>query len=586
MTTFISSATLSGRSGCGGTGAVDKLFYDHPMSRKLSGVALEQTADANAYSSSGYVFQEFRFPSNFPRGADPKIPAITGFAILATTTGESTGDYIVDQYIDDYGWSPVAWGTTSSKEVSASSAVEDAVWLNVFFNAQDITQTWTRLFRIGFNPTSNITKIWYTTPNPMSAYIRALASDGVTPLAGGGSSSALNFKIYTATADDGSDFLGNTYRSLVVRNEAVNVDTTDALTKDKFWLSKPNPSQFAIENLFFDLRQGTDPVVVDRVYLDPVTPDVWFNVYYSNDATPGYNEDSWNDLMWTRVPRKFHALRADEFAFPEPVRGRFFKIEFTHLQPRLYAPGNFQTPIIYKKHPKWVLDYFLALYAQQTSTAQFNSPTVNLRYDAIDLAYRYYSDDINQSALSPTAIESAVNVNKLVDFLKSESTENTVDLETLVQINRSMQPFLNQPFMQGREGYLLSEYMAQEDVYSVEQIKPTISRAAQRVSEEQAQLVLEKNFPVTSFYLPCRHKYRVSQGYFDNDRAYFAGVYEVAFTREKYVSRYDTDVYIESVGDNINVESNDFEWEDGAWVVNTSGYNLANRIDTGTDPSP
>lgn len=574
MTAYTGTLSLSGNGVMGASLFQNQTLYAHPASRDLSGVILEQTVTPNDFvAATNYSFQEFRLPINYPRGEDQKIPNLTGFSTLVTTTAAANLTYTLDVYLDDYGWLTLAQGTATSNKVSETAAYGDAVWFEVYFNSIDVSQIWQKLFRFGVKDAGNITKVWYTTPSPIGDITKALGSDGITPIDGAGTTASLVFKVFAAVADQGTDFLGNTYRSLLVRNESENVATTDSSAKDKYWLSKPNPSQFAIENLYFDLRDDTEPVVVDRLYLDPATPGIWFNVYYSNDTVPGYNEDSWNNLLWTRVPRKFNAIRAEEFAFPEPVRGRFFKVEFTHLQPRYYAPGNFQAPMIYKKHPKWVLDYFLILYEKEISIERYNVDKIKMRYDALDLAFKYYADDIKQLPDSPDATQSSTDVERLVDFFKTQTppTADQVDLDTLVKINQTMQPFLDHPIQNSRSTqYLLADYVEVPETYSTEIMTYAPSGTARRVTEDQTQLVLEKNFPVTFFYPTCRHIYRTSQSLFENDRAYFAGVKEVAFTRERYTARTDTQLYIESVGDNLNLDVNDFDWENGTWVTNKS----------------
>jgi hypothetical protein len=71
-------------------------------------------------------------------------------------------------------------------------------------------------------------------------------------------------------------------------------------------------------------------------------------------------------------------------------------------------------------------------------------------------------------------------------------------------------------------------------------------------------VVLEQSYPVMFFYLTSRHRYRQVEATFEADRAYFAGVRELAFLRENYVAEYDTPVYIESNTDAVSVEQNDF----------------------------
>jgi hypothetical protein len=70
-----------------------------------------------------------------------------------------------------------------------------------------------------------------------------------------------------------------------------------------------------------------------------------------------------------------------------------------------------------------------------------------------------------------------------------------------------------------------------------------------------------------NFYMPCRHQYKKSLSVFENDRAYFAGVREIAFERDYYAANTDNAVYTETAGDEDNIESNDFVASEGKWVI-------------------
>jgi hypothetical protein len=46
----------------------------------------------------------------------------------------------------------------------------------------------------------------------------------------------------------------------------------------------------------------------------------------------------------------------------------------------------------------------------------------------------------------------------------------------------------------------------------------------------------------------------------------FVGVKEIAFLRDRYTQAYDTNLYIESAGDTVNIERNDFVNSGGIWT--------------------
>lgn len=413
--------------------------------------------------------------------------------------------------------------------------------------------------------------LWYSSPNPLAvgANLRAFQQDGVTQITDGGASVSLLFRVLAGVADSGRDFLGNNYRNVVTKANASNI-STEAI--DRFWLSKPNPSRFGVESLYFDVRSGEDAVVVDRIHLDPLTPGVYFNIYYSNDPIPGYDETTWDNLMWERVPAIFVMHRRETHVLPRPITAKYIKLEFSHLQARHYAPGNFQRPTIYKKFPKWVTDYYLAAYATKVDPTRYTKSVVTLRYDALDLAYNYYLDDIRQQPDYPNVVEGMADVAALKRFLSAEpSLADQADAETLGQIKLAFRPFLNSPHSLGRFGDLLFEYGNPSDEqrqnYSTEVIRRARAQTGQVAADDLDQIVVEKQYPVMSFFLTCRHRYKLSSSYFERDQAYFAGVKEVAFTREHYASKFDHPLYIESAGDNVTVERNDFATKNFTWVV-------------------
>jgi hypothetical protein len=137
-----------------------------------------------------------------------------------------------------------------------------------------------------------------------------------------------------------------------------------------------------VESLYFNttLPDGTGRVI-DKVLVDPETPGVYFTVYYSNEDGVPTTEDEWENKLWTRVPET-SALSRESHVLPEPIVAKFVKVEFTHLQARSYSPGDFARPTSYKKHPKWVLDYFLARLDADKARQKITGGRVAVIYDA------------------------------------------------------------------------------------------------------------------------------------------------------------------------------------------------------------
>lgn len=345
---------------------------------------------------------------------------------------------------------------------------------------------------------------------------------------------------------------------MVVEKKPSDLDTFQDKGDFDFWMSKPNPSKFAVESLYFDMRDGENAQVIDRMLLDPITKDVYFHIYYSSDGDPGEAERDWERKQWTRVPKTFQMKAREVHALPDPVTTKYVKLEFTHLSPEAYDPGEFQQDIFYKKHPKWVLNYFLARLSDRNTDDAFVASTVRINYDALDLAYDYYLDDLGQEPDGPTPLAPASNSNFLNQFLVDQGdASDQVDANTLDRIRLAFAPYQDHPAVNAPLDSVLKSYASPSN-YPVEVI-PDISADTSDVSSlRRESIIYEQTYPVMFFFVTCQHNYRQVSAKLSYDRAYFVGIRELAFTRDNYTSKYDNPLYIESVGDNKNLERNDF----------------------------
>ena len=78
-------------------------------------------------------------------------------------------------------------------------------------------------------------------------------------------------------------------------------------------------------------------VVIDSIILDPLTPGVAFNIYYTNDLTGSESnepmtEEQWEQKLWQRVPQSYVTSVKTTYVLPEPITAKFVKIEFSQLQ--------------------------------------------------------------------------------------------------------------------------------------------------------------------------------------------------------------------------------------------------------------
>lgn len=580
-----------------------------------------------------WVYQEFRLPDNYQRGEGDKTPPLTAIQIFCAIESGYAKTAALDYKLEHYEVS--GWETLTEGTVLGAHSDGDEVWFDLYFDHPvDIKDAWlTDSFRFGvkarnntgvkdvpcpYNPLLGILAalgqainiriepgelkpltvnsipalvyrdpdsdecllsyqygvkwLWYAVAPPFSWALSYLS--GGTPIQHNNIDVAFKFKILAGVADSGQDIIGNPQRQTIHWNSADNLDTFTNKTENDFWLSKPNPSEFAVESLYFDMTSGSGLAqVVDRVLIDPITVGVYFHVYFSNDGDPGTSEIEWERKLWTPVVKTFQMNRREVHALPNPITAKYIKVEFSHLRPEKYEPGDFQVPIRFKKHPKWVLNYFLARLSElQTSDDPIVASRVRVNYNALDLAYNYYLDDLGQEPDAPVHLDQSANENLLSQFLTDQSdAAEQVDPITLGKITTAFQPFQKVPGTAGAIESVLKLYNNAGTNYPIETIADPRNPSFDVSSLRRERLIFENQFPVMFFYVTARHLYRVSEAQLNYNRAYFAGVREVAFTRDNYTAQADDQLYVEGVGDNVNVERNDFKSDPVTfdWVAHT-----------------
>lgn len=301
------------------------------------------------------------------------------------------------------------------------------------------------------------------------------------------------------------------------------------------------------------------PVVIDSIILDPITPGVAFNVYYTNDLTGSgesgeMTEEEWEQKLWIHVPQSYVTSVKTTYALPEPITAKFIKIEFSHLQARPYEPGDYQKPTQYKLFPDWVATPFLA----ELSLPAFTSKRVGVVYDALELGYKPLIEDLIQGPSSPEHPTPTPSI--------APPASNRVDPETLRRIETTLNTYLNPPAARANPLTLLgvraATNAANAPSYPVEGEPQFRSNSTIAVSGLDRQaVVLDESTPVMFFWVTCRHEYKELRALFENDRAYFAGVKELAFLRSQFSVSADTELYIESGTDDTNTERSDFNVE-------------------------
>lgn len=496
----------------------------------LSGIEQTQNVLSSSAPDPTGTWQTFRLPETYQR-ADKDIPDITGFQFCFDTSSVTDFSANVTLQVAEFG----DWTTLAAGSVRENVVNDTKEWISVYFdNPIKVNREWLlRQFRV---QVQSDTPIW--------------SGDG-----------QIAYKLLAYTADDGTDFLSNRYRSVVRRAAVDDFSTVATDNVNGFWYSKPNPSKYAVESLYFDVRDTNDAAtVVDRVLVDPITPGVYFNLYYSSDGEePGVSEQDWETKLWTPVYQIFKMERRMEHVLPEPITAKYMKVEFSHLQAQHYSPGTFAQPIAYKKFPKWVLDYFMArLTTEQVTEDPFVARSVRVIYDALKLGYDYYLDDLRHDPTDPNCYCGR----SLQSFLQERSdASDQIDTTTAAKVVAELRPFTKQPAerIKGLEWLLGEAALEQMNLnYPVEQVTRPAADTASVSQLNRESLVLEANYPVMFFHVPCRHTYREVEAAFENDRAYFVGIRELAFTRDHYTVASDQGVYVDNLSDWKNVIRNDF----------------------------
>lgn len=537
--------------------------------------AITESDDYVTLSAGTTYYQNLTLPSNYAIGdllSERHIPALTGIQVFVRV---DDADLASIQWT--FGWQQTAAFEILAQGITTGAHTDGDCWFDIYFE-EPVVITESMLdsvFRLSIEGIASVSRWWWFNPSGRTrltyqerAYYDA---EETQPIVEGDNDVSMAFKLLGESPDNGVDLLGNRYRTLVLRNVAENLSTNDSEDEDALWWSKPNPSRFAVENLYFDMRSSAgQATTTDRLLVDPVTPNVYFSVYYSNDT----DESNWDNKLWARVPKTFQARRRETHVFPEPVTASFFKIEFTHLEARYYAPGIFQKPIRYQKHPKWVLDYFMTRLEDDTTNDYKIARSTVVRYNALDLGYNYYLDDLASEPDLPVFIDPHQE-GVVRQFFKTKDVKDYIDSETLLRINTAFQKYTDYTNLMGRFGDVITSHgwylvtlnqlnMPNEDLNAVD----TAIAATNTVSSLRRDAILyEKLMPVMYFFITCRHGYRTLEASFSHDRAYFVGLRQIAFLRDNFSQAYDAPLYVENTGDKINSSRNDFVLKDQRWVV-------------------
>lgn len=374
--------------------------------------------------------------------------------------------------------------------------------------------------------------------------------------------------------DEGFDVFGNPFRTEIVEMGPDAVGDGDSLT---FWQSQPNPERDAVEALYFDVRPSDtedSPVLIDEVYLEPLTPGVSMHIYTSNDSS----EVDWDYKLWEPVPRHY-VIQQGYHALPKPVTCRYVKLEFIRLSAVPYnvlsAPDA--PPITYRKHPTWVQNEIGTIFPIDTETAdRFSSPFDQINVDPLVLGFQRPTDqlhsDLAHVGVPPEAQldQPSTDTQQLQDFVAVsnatdaaatdvETTRGQIDYQPATMFQDDLTDLLDLTRAQSR---FIVESQTSEDIaqYLTETPLVDLDPPSEQSVPDLTEAAQEKLAPLTWFPRTCRHEYQIISSGRPAKIAYFVGLKTVTFTRRNYDASvtYDFPSYLELLVDDENVEYNEF----------------------------
>jgi hypothetical protein len=405
-------------------------------------------------------------------------------------------------------------------------------------------------------------------------------------------------------SDTGSDILGNTYRTDVESLGAENVWDNNPAT---FWQSQPNPVQDAVEALYFDLRNTVTPgtmgfldahdyvsgyddrsmedmklfhedgVVVDEIFIDPITFGPSLHVYYSTDDEP-----HWDNKLWTPIPRNY-TLKKGYIALPSPVFARFIKLEFSNLTPTPYNAIDYPVSpeMTYRKFPTWVRIHFDVIWDNtQISASTFETPYDRIQFDPLVFGFQTVDDRLNtayQDVRQPAPQETEDEIRTFIATITSTSTTGAEDVVQQIQENEiqffgttmwrsNLLDLLDSSRALSR--YVEQSFISDESISLTAEVAPPALDAPDTQSvPDLTEVRLAKERPIMFFPRRCRHEYQIVRSTRPTKIAYFVAIRNVSFHRRDFTVQYDEPVYFESLSDNAHTTVNEFARVDWRQVV-------------------
>lgn len=368
--------------------------------------------------------------------------------------------------------------------------------------------------------------------------------------------------------DTGKDILGNTFRTELSLYSAANA--TDG-NMNTYWKSFPNIDPQAVECLYLDLRSGGDAVVIDEVYIDPITYGPHMHFYYSNDDSTA----DWDTKLWVPVPRHY-ILQKGFHALPAPTTLKYLKAEFTNLAPIPYNVPEYPNfhYFTYRRFPTWVKNYFQGVYTGINNKGDLVGLVDQIDIDPLALAFTIPSDMLSAAELNTTFPTDPTTL--LQDYVKGVAAQQQLvpeaqqELESDISFRNSFQwqNDLSQELDTNRAfSRLLLQMAATATTFGAEDPAPQLlPPSIQSVPDLQTSQD-QKLTPMMWFPMTCRHTYQIVRATRSDKVAYHVAIREIGAYRKNYTVADDPDSYVEIFGDSQNVAENDFIQSDIYWEV-------------------
>ena len=368
--------------------------------------------------------------------------------------------------------------------------------------------------------------------------------------------------------DTGKDILGNTFRTELQLYGAANATDGNPAT---YWKSFPNIEPNAVEALYLDLRNAGNAVVIDEVYVDPITYGPHMHFYYSNDDSTS----DWDLKLWTPIPRHY-ILKKGFHQLPSSVTLKYLKAEFSNLAPIPYNVPEYPNfpSFTYRRYPTWVQNYFQGVYNGINSTNDLVGLVDEIEVDPLSLAFTIPNDRLSSAELNSAFPTDPTTL--LQDYVKGVAAQQQLvpeaqqELESTISWRNSFQwqNDLSTELDTNRAfSRLLLQLATTQPTFGAEdpapQLLPPSIQSVPDLQEAQDQ----KLAPMMWFPMTCRHSYQIVRGTRSDKVAYHVAIREIGAYRKDYTVDDDPNSYVEVFGDSQNVAENDFIQSDIYWSV-------------------